>query len=304
MRRSRQDLIRVGLFVLVAGAILVGGLLWIAGSRFFRPVDEYVVRFEESVSGLNPGANVEYQGVVVGRVRDVDLTRDLPPQVAVSIEVAPGTPVRADTRGELLGSLVTGIKFIQLHGGSASAPPVAPHGTIPGDVTSLDQFRDRLTEIADRAVGILRRFDEQVLTPDNTRQLSAFVTDLSAAAGSINVTLEKLHAAEAGEHFARLVRRLSEVADRLDVVLGGFQRRDFSGRVDLTLRHVDEVAVALRDLARATGEQVGGERASLGALIAELTATANRLQETLDVVRSDPSMLLWGRALPERELPR
>jgi phospholipid/cholesterol/gamma-HCH transport system substrate-binding protein len=301
MRHTRRDLVRVGLFVVVAGAVLVGGLLWIVGARFLRPIDTYTVRFERSVSGLNPGAVVEYQGVVVGRVRDITLTSDLPAEVAVAIDVEPGTPIRADTEAELVGSLVTGIRFIQLEGGTAAAPPVPPGGTIPGDVTSLEQFRDRLAEVADRAVEILRRLEENVLTPENTRRVGTLVADLSSAANTVNATLQNLQAAETGRNLGQVVQRLASVAQRLDALLGGFDG-DLSARVNATVRHIDELAIALRELTEATGEQVGGERASLGALIAALTATANRLQETLDVIRSDPSMLLWGRPIPEREL--
>jgi phospholipid/cholesterol/gamma-HCH transport system substrate-binding protein len=306
MRRTRRDLIRVGLFVVAAGTVLVGGLLWIAGSRFLRPVDRYVVLFRQSVSGLAPGANVEYQGVVVGRVRDIRLTGDVPPNVAVDIDVEPGTPVRTDTEAELLGSIVTGIKFIELRGGTAAAPPLRAGGTIPGGVASLEQFRDRLAEIADHAVVILRRLDKEVLTPANTRKFGTLVSDLSSAAHTIDATLESLRAEETGTNLGKLVHRLSAVSERLDTVLAQLQHNggDVYGQLESVLRHADEVAVALRDLVRVTDQQIGGERASLGALIAELTATAQRLQETLDVIRSNPSMLLWGRPVPERELRR
>jgi hypothetical protein len=38
--------------------------------------------------------------------------------------------------------------------------------------------------------------------------------------------------------------------------------------------------------------------------VAGLTEATNRLQETIDVIRSDPSVVLWGRPVPERELER
>src|SRR6266478_688382 len=171
--RTRRDTMRVGIFVLVAGALLIGSILWIAGARIFRPVDTYTVLFTDSVSGLNRSANVEYQGVVVGRVRDIYLTRDLPPKVAVIVDVEPGTPVRTDTIAALLGSLVTGIKFIQFQGGTGDLLP--PGGTIRGDVSSLEQFRDQLTDVADRASKIMRKLDEQVFTDENSTKVTAFV---------------------------------------------------------------------------------------------------------------------------------
>src|SRR5438093_8126686 len=111
----------VGAFVVGVGVLLLIALLWLAGSRFLRPVDRYKVVFKGSVSGLLEGAAVELQGVTVGKVEDIHLTTDSPPRVQVDIEVKPGTPVKRDTVARLSGSLVTGIGFIQLSGGSQQA---------------------------------------------------------------------------------------------------------------------------------------------------------------------------------------
>jgi phospholipid/cholesterol/gamma-HCH transport system substrate-binding protein len=306
MRRTRSDAIRVGLFVLVAGAMLVGGLLWIAGSRFFRPVDTYTVLFEQSVSGLNAGSNVEYQGVVVGRVRDMQLTRDIPPKVAVIVDIEPGTPVRTDTVAALLGSFVTGIKFIQLQGGSAAALPLGRGGTIRGDVTSLEQFRDRVTEIADRATTILRNFEENVFTPDNGRKLQEFIDNLGNIARGLSRTMETLRAEETGKDIAELVDQVSALARNLNAVIDDFygRRERIFGSLESTLRHVDEAVTDTRDLVRGTQSQVTGAGGSLGSLVTDLKAATDRLQETIDVIRSDPSILLWGRSVPEREFER
>jgi phospholipid/cholesterol/gamma-HCH transport system substrate-binding protein len=304
MKRTRENLIRVGIFVLMAGALLAGGLLWIAGTRLFRPVDRYTVLFEDSVTGLNAGANVEYQGVVVGRVRDIQLTGDLPPKVAVIADIEPGTPIRTDTVAALLGSLVTGIKYIQLQGGSPRSDPLLPGGTIRGDVTSLEQFRDQIQQVADRAVNILRRLDEEVFTTVNSHRVSAFLADLTKVAQSLGSTFETFRAEQTGKDVSQLVRQLNEIAGRLNVIVTDFdsRREGIYGDFASTLRHLDETVRETRSLVRSANEQIGGTSTSVGGLLGELTATVNRLQETIDVIRSNPSVLLWGRSLPEREL--
>lgn len=303
-RRTRRDAFKVGVFVLVAGAILIGGLLWIAGSHFLRPVDTYTILFTDSVSGLAPSAVVEYQGVTVGRVRDIYLTSDLPPKVAVTVDVEPGTPVRTDTVAALLGSLVTGIKFIQFQGGTGERLP--PGGTIRGDVSSLEQFRDQLSDIADRAQKVMKKLDEQVFTDDNATKLTAFVDDLHGVASSLNATMETFRTEDTGKQVAVLVRELTATSENLNrLVVDVYGRRDtLFGNLESTIRHLDETVTATRDLVRATQGQIAGTGGSLGALMGELNATTTRLQETIDVIRSDPSVLIWGRKIPERELER
>lgn len=306
MRRSRADAIKVGLFVVVAGATLLGGLAWIAGSRLFRPVDTYTVLFGDSVSGMNAGANVEYQGVVVGRVRDIQLTGDIPPKVAVIVDIEPGTPVRKDTVAALVGSLVTGIKFIQFQGGSEAAEPLEQGGLIRGDVSSLEQFRDQLAEVANRVVNVVRRLDSEVFTPENSTKVSAFVQDMGTIAKSLSGTLETFQTEETGKDVAQLVRQLSEVTTNLNAVVSDFYgRRDkIFGNVETTLRHIDETVTETRDLVRGAQSQLAGTGGSLSMLLGNLAAATNRLEETLDMIRSDPSMLLWGRSVPEREHTR
>jgi phospholipid/cholesterol/gamma-HCH transport system substrate-binding protein len=300
---TRGDLVRVGLFVLVAASLLIGGLLWLAGARFLRPVSTYTVLFTESVSGLNSGANVEYQGVVVGRVRDIRLTTDIPPKVAVIVDLDPKTAVRHDTIGALLGSLVTGIKFIQLQGGSEGAGALEPGGLIPGDVSSLEHFRDQLAEVADRAVNIIRKLDQEVFTNTNSLKLSHFVNDLSAIADTLSRTMDTFRTQETGKDVAQLIRELNETTKNLNAVISDFYgRRDrIFGGAESTLKHLDQMVTETRDLVRSAQSQIAGTGTSVGGLVEELTNTTSLLQEAIDVIRSDPSVLLRGRSIPERE---
>jgi ABC-type transporter Mla subunit MlaD len=306
MRRTRADLIRVGLFVTVAGAILVGGLLWLAGSHLLRPVHSYTVLFQGSVSGLNAGANVEYQGVVVGRVRDIRLTADLPPRVAVLVDLDPATSIREDTSAALVGSLVTGIKFIQLQGGSMAAAALAPGGTIPGTAPSLEQVRDRLTDIVDRGSEIVRGLQERVFTEENAVKYNALLRDVGAVAASLDRAMEFLRTEETTRDVAQLVRGLARAADRADAVLADFQSRRGTvfGALESALVNLDATARAARDLLRHADSQVAGTGRSLDVLVTELTAATARLQEALDVIGSDPAVLLRGRSLPAREHAR
>ena len=302
--RTRRDTMRVGIFVLVAGTLLIGGILWIAGARIFRPVDTYTILFTDSVSGLNRSANVEYQGVVVGRVRDIYLTRDLPPKVAVIVDVEPGTPVRTDTVAVMLGSLVTGIQYIQFQGGTGDLLP--PGGTIRGDVTSLAQFRNQLSDIADRASRVMKTLEEQVFTADNSAKVTAFVSDLHGVAESLNTTMATFRAEDTGKQLAQLVRDLTTTTQNLNRLIADMygRRETIFGGVETTLRHLDETVTATRALVQTTQSQISGTGGSLGSLMADLNATTTRLQETLDIIRSDPSVLFWGRKVPAREFDK
>lgn len=66
----------VGMFVL--GALLLGviGFLSFGGTNFFSKPSRFLVYFDESVSGLDPGASVKINGVRIGRVAAVSVRYD------------------------------------------------------------------------------------------------------------------------------------------------------------------------------------------------------------------------------------
>ena len=61
----------VGVFVLVAAALLVVVIATLTGGDWFAAKDRYAVYFPGSVKGLNPGAPVTFRGVKVGEVVDI-----------------------------------------------------------------------------------------------------------------------------------------------------------------------------------------------------------------------------------------
>ena len=141
-----QTRLKVGLFVTVSFFVLTGSLLWLAGSRFLQPVDTYIILFEESVSGLLPGAAVEYQGVTIGTVETLQLTQETPPRARVRIALQPGTPIRQDRMALLIGSFVNGIRYIELTGGSSAVPLLEPEAVIPVGRGGLEEFREARAE--------------------------------------------------------------------------------------------------------------------------------------------------------------
>jgi phospholipid/cholesterol/gamma-HCH transport system substrate-binding protein len=306
MRRTRADAIRVGLFVLVAGALLGGGLLWIAGSSFLRPVARYEILFEKSVSGLNAGADVQSQGVVVGRVRDIRLTHDIPPKVAVAVDLVPGTSVQTDTTAVLVGSLVTGIRFIELTGGTPAAGRLEPGGWIPGTVPSFEKLGEGLQSIADRVDGLLKGLQEQIFTEGNAQKLTELVSDLRSVVHKLDATMSVFQTEQTGKDLAALARDASSVAKHANEALADFQgrREGLYGGLNDALRELGAAAGQTRELASRTQSELATTAGSIETLLAELTRTADRLREAVDVIGSDPGVLLRGRPVPEREFAR
>ena len=115
----------VGAFVLVLGAALVAGVLWLAaGLGGKQAMDPYQAVIQESVAGLNVDAPVKYLGVDVGKVSGIEIDAQNSQQVRLYFLIQRGTPIKRDSQAVLKTQGLTGIAYVELTGGSEGAPPL------------------------------------------------------------------------------------------------------------------------------------------------------------------------------------
>ena len=95
-RKAHYALIGLFTFAVVAGAF--GFIFWLHHSSGKKQAVSYRVIFDSSVSGLQVGGNVLFNGIRVGEVTNLRLDPDNPRQVVALLAVNKATPIRSDTR--------------------------------------------------------------------------------------------------------------------------------------------------------------------------------------------------------------
>ncbi len=198
---TRAPYALIGLFVLAAIGAVFGFVYWLHNTGGLGERTVYRVRFENTVSGLLTGAAVLFNGIRVGEVTDLQLNRDNPRQVMATIEVAAGTPVRADTQAGLEFQGLTGVPVISLRGGSATAAAPASSKAEPAVLAADPDAGQSMTEAAR---GALRRLDG--LLADNSDALKSSIANLNTFTGA-----------------------LARNSDRVDGILSGLERMTGGG---------------------------------------------------------------------------
>ena len=304
--------LKVGLFVTLSFFLFAATILWLAGSRFLQSVDTYTIYFTKSVSGLLPGAVVEYQGVTVGKVEALHLTAETPPRAQILIALQPGTPVRRNTIAHLVGSFVTGIRFVQLEGGSADVPLLEPGGTIVVREGGLEEFRDRASEIAQRLITTLTRIEQDLLSQQNREAVTTFLRSMSVLAENLRTSIDEIATPDTHLALRAMVNNLAEAAAGIKhTTIAINEVRDELFRDGQTMliqiRHTAEMTARLADevaqLTRHIDELVVENRPQLHQLLTNLADASYDLKEASDTIRTDPSGLIWGKNKPPRELP-
>jgi phospholipid/cholesterol/gamma-HCH transport system substrate-binding protein len=170
----RARYLLIGAFSL---ACLLGAfafVYWIKNTGGLGQRAVYELRFESSVSGLNVGANVLFNGVRVGAVTAVTLDPAAPARVTATISVDPQTPIRADTKVDVSFQGLTGATAISLTGGAPDAPKAASEdGKPPVLVAGADVGRS----LTDSARDTLRRLD--TIFDQNAKPLNTAITGIS-----------------------------------------------------------------------------------------------------------------------------
>jgi phospholipid/cholesterol/gamma-HCH transport system substrate-binding protein len=104
----------VGAFVIVLVAAIVLVTIWLSSGLSVVSYTTYVMYSQESVSGLSVDATVEYNGVKVGAVKDIELNADDPHLVTVLMKIQSSTPITRGTVATLTSRGITGVAFIAL----------------------------------------------------------------------------------------------------------------------------------------------------------------------------------------------
>lgn len=187
---TRAQKIRLGLFLGVALTIAVGTLVAMLGLAALEQRDQYRVRFQGSVSGLSPGSPVKYNGIEVGRVGDIEIDPDKPSGVIVLISLKPGTPIRTDTVAVLNMQGITGLKFIELMGGSEKAARAEPGSEIESSRSAVDELTSRAMSITQKLEDVLDNI-EQATGGKNADNIGAILSEVRNVSEGISKLLSE-----------------------------------------------------------------------------------------------------------------
>lgn len=290
---AKVNYILVGIFVLLLGLGLIGGVLWFgSGKQFGKQYETYLVYVDESVSGLNLNAPVKYWGVDVGSVEKIAIDPDNPERVRLTLGLERGTPVKEDTVAVLRTQGLTGIAYVDLLGGRRDSPRLAARGEERYPVIgSAPSLMARIDYVLPRLLANLERISESldaVLDAENRQLIKEGLADTAAVARSLaeqtgiieagirDAALTMEHAASASRELPRLLVRLEQGATAMEKMALGADQALSEGR-DRLGRFADETLPELT------------------ALVEEMRRIAGSLRRTAREIEQNPAVLLHGK---------
>jgi phospholipid/cholesterol/gamma-HCH transport system substrate-binding protein len=265
----------VGLFVVVAVALLIGTVFAMSGA-FGRSVKTYHAYFQFA-GGLEPGATVRYAGgPKAGRVERVRIDPQNPSRIDISFSVQSSIPVKADSRAKIMSMSPLGDNHLEIFPGSAQAS-LAPEGALLPSVTYVDfnALTQQLNDLAPDVQQLLHTLSDRATELKTTVER---VNDLLNAQNRANLAATLAHTRgmieENRPQINSAIKNINAVTEKLDPLLDDFRKA--TDEANQTLDHIDSM--------------LGENRADVRQAVIELRRTLTsmtdltaRLDQTLDV---------------------
>ena len=305
---TKANYVLIGAFTLfTAMALLLFGL-WAAKYSSERNWQEYLVVFTEPVTGLTEGSSVQYNGIAVGTVETLNLAPKDPRRVIARLKLKADTPVKIDTHAKLSMTGLTGVPFIQLTGGSPTAPPLADGDR--DDIPVIQAEASALQNIADTASRLVARMDE-VLSEQNVQRIANTLENIEAMTGAVAAQRDDLralivNARQASEQLSATLKTTNRAVEDVDRELIA-KLPGLTAKLDSTLGKLDAAAgnanAILGDNRAAIHSFANDGLSQLGPTLSELRSLVRDLRRISDRFEGSPARYLLGRDAPKEFEP-
>ena len=270
---SRGEQVWVGLFVLVAAALLIGTVLSVAGT--FRRGNIPHRAYFKFAGGLEPGAAVRFGGMKAGSVQAVRVDPEDSTRIEVDFNVARHIPLKADSVAKIASLSPLGDNYVELTAGTREAAAAAP-GSVLRSTESIN-----FSDLGDM-VGELKPMLQQVLQNLNQRLNELQVTmarandllsdqnrsNISAALGNVNSML-----AEDRPKVSATLSNVQTASARLMPLLDDLKKT--MAQANDALGHIDAVVLENR-------QDLRSSLAELRQTLLTASSVMDQLERTLD----------------------
>ena len=194
--------IRLGIFLSITSILLITTFVVVAGQRLIQKRDSYFITYRNiSVIGLQSGSSVKYYGINIGQVEDISIDTEDINNVTVEIGVKKGTPIKEDVLATLVSVGITGIKQVELTGGTNEAKLLTPGSNIQPGTSYMEDITGKAELIAEKFELLLNNIIA-VTSEDNRIKVGNILTNtqelvsenrevLNTSLGNMNALVEE-----------------------------------------------------------------------------------------------------------------
>ncbi|MBC8181265.1 MCE family protein [candidate division KSB1 bacterium] len=246
---SRSQKVRLGIFLSVAIFLLLLSIALITGSQLLKQKATYYIRYQDiSLTGLELGSAVKYRGIRIGRIEDIYIDEEDITSIIVEITVDPKVPIKEDTEAIVTLIGITGLKMIELQGGTNESAKLQPENYIKAGFSIVESITGKAEVIAQKLEMILNNL-ATFTEPGRRDQFFRLVDNTSETLGSFRTLLDTNQT-----HLNNIISNLENFTSQLDTfmvnsnhTLTDIMRVTQSNKLENTVGNLEKISADLAE---------------------------------------------------------
>jgi len=315
---SRVNYTAIGVFIILFSIALVAFAFWLGKyNQDERQYRRYKVYITESVSGLAPEAAVKFHGVDVGKVESILINPRNSEEVELILKIKKETPIKTDSNALLKFYGITGLAFIEIAGGSRTAPLLSNDDdtitTIPSSPSLIQRLDESLSNVAAKLSNTLNRAD-RLFSDQNVENvaqslehLRSLTAQIDSYQGEIKTLLERSIALE--NNASESLYAMKEAAGSVKTASGNFNTL-VQTKMATTLQSLEATSKESHTLIKKLETSVdrgdydmrtiaAPATSELSTLLEQTRTLTTEMEMTLRSLRESPSDLLFKESTPK-----
>jgi len=302
---TKSQKVRLGIFISISLLALIIVIIILVAPKFLEKRDIYFVGFTDiSVTGLQRGSSVKYHGITVGLVSDVFIDPQDLKRIIIELSLDQGTPIKEDTQAEIAFLGITGLKFIELKGGSTEAASLLPGSFIQPGKSMTETVTDKAEVLAAKTEIILSNL-AALTAPENWNKILALTDNAAQTIAELHDILSANREALTNtiayaEQITADLHALTS-SDTLGLIMNNLAEASHTLKESDLVRLIKEMNTALEhtnNLLRDVEVIFSKSRTDLYFSIESMRESADYLAQFSRTISEDPSVLIRG-ARPE-----
>lgn len=332
---STREKALVGVFVLVAGALLFGAALALTGGIGVSRVTHFA--YFKFSGGLEPGAAVRYGGLNIGKVTKVRVNPKDSTRIEIEFAVDPETPIKTDSVARVTALGLLSDNYLEVSPGTRQANR-APAGSVVASKESvgIDDLTDAIQSMLPDVQKTLKNLNtdldglqitiasaNDLLNTGNRANVAGTLKTLNVALAEmrpvLNRTLKSLDGmlTDAQPKIAGTLTDVQGLTKKLDPLVDELNKtvkstNETVGHLDGTLTEnrgdIRESVASLKDVLAKATVLVGQLNATLGQNSENIDDTLDNvrmatenLRQLTDTLKTSPSSIIRGTGAKDRK---
>jgi len=292
---------RLGVFVITGMIILAAFIAIPIGMKFTERTKTYYTLFQgETLYGLDVGAKVRFNGMPIGAVEKISYMPEDLTKMKVEISVPHDFPIKVDMYATTGTVGITGLKYIEISGGSNESAVLKAGSEITNRASMLATIGNKAEELVEK-VGVLLSHLNVLTHPDSLQSLKTIMDNVADITGEAKEAFGDVRAfiptaGKIADTTKLIISEALKITKDISEVTGNFKEGLSGSDIAAIVLRMDSTMALVKNLAEDVSLMVLQTKEDFATTVDNLKETAENANLLMRTLSDNPSLLIRGES--------